>query len=57
MGGRSLRARGQAIPPRLVEETFMSYRAPVGETVFFLEHCTSLNALAGKGDFTDLSTG
>ena len=34
----------------------MSYRAPVGETVFFLEHCTSLNALAGKGDLSDLST-
>jgi acyl-CoA dehydrogenase len=34
----------------------MSYRAPVGETVFFLENCTSLNALAGKGDLPDLST-
>jgi butyryl-CoA dehydrogenase len=34
----------------------MSYRAPVGETVFFLEHCTSLSALAGKGELSDLST-
>ena len=34
----------------------MSYRAPVGETVFFLEHCTSLNELAGKGELADLST-
>ena len=34
----------------------MSYRAPVGETVFFMEHCTSLNELAGKGDLADLST-
>ena len=34
----------------------MGYRAPVGETVFFLEHCTSLNALAGKGELADLST-
>jgi acyl-CoA dehydrogenase len=34
----------------------MSYRAPVGETVFFIENCTSLPALAGKGDLADLST-
>lgn len=33
----------------------MAYRAPVGETVFFLEHCTSLNELAGQGAHTDLS--
>jgi acyl-CoA dehydrogenase len=35
---------------------FMAYRAPVGETVFFLENCTSLGALAGKGALADLST-
>jgi acyl-CoA dehydrogenase len=34
----------------------MGYRAPVGETVFFLENCTSLNELAGKGALADLST-
>jgi acyl-CoA dehydrogenase len=37
------------------EETFMAYRAPVGETVFFLEHCTSLKSLAGRGAHADLS--
>jgi acyl-CoA dehydrogenase len=56
LGGRSLSGRGQAILSHSVEETFMSYRAPVGETVFFLENCTSLGALAGKGELTDLST-
>jgi acyl-CoA dehydrogenase len=40
----------------MVEETFMPYRAPVGETVFFLDHCTSLPALAGKGELSELST-
>ncbi len=34
----------------------MSYRAPVGETVFFLDHCTSLPTLAGKGELSELST-
>ncbi|MCC6948185.1 MAG: acyl-CoA dehydrogenase [Bradyrhizobiaceae bacterium] len=33
----------------------MAYRAPVGETVFFLEHCTSLKELAGHGAHADLS--
>src|SRR5690606_26680895 len=43
-------------PRCMVEETFMSYRAPVGETVFFLDHCTSLPQLAGKGGLSELST-
>jgi butyryl-CoA dehydrogenase len=34
----------------------MPYRAPVNETVFFLDHCTSLPALAGKGALSELST-
>jgi butyryl-CoA dehydrogenase len=33
----------------------MPYRAPVAETVFFIDHCTSLKALAGKGDLADVS--
>jgi butyryl-CoA dehydrogenase len=33
----------------------MSYRAPVAETVFFIDHCTSLKALAGKGALADVS--
>ncbi len=33
----------------------MAYRAPVAETVFFLEHCTSLGRLAGKGALAELS--
>jgi len=34
----------------------MPYRAPVGETVFFLDHCTSMPSLAGKGALSELST-
>ncbi|MBX3514501.1 MAG: acyl-CoA dehydrogenase [Xanthobacteraceae bacterium] len=33
----------------------MSYRAPVSETLFFLDHCTSFNAIAGKGAQAELS--
>ncbi|HEV2000154.1 MAG TPA: acyl-CoA dehydrogenase family protein, partial [Xanthobacteraceae bacterium] len=33
----------------------MAYRAPVAETVFFLDNCTSLGRLAGKGALADLS--
>jgi len=33
----------------------MTYRAPVSETLFFMEHCTSLNQIAGKGAQADLS--
>jgi acyl-CoA dehydrogenase len=33
----------------------MPYRAPVAETVFFIDHCTSLKALAGKGELADVS--
>ncbi len=33
----------------------MTYRAPVSETLFFMEHCTSLNEIAGKGAQADLS--
>lgn len=33
----------------------MTYRAPVTETLFFLEHCTALNRIAGKGAQADLS--
>ncbi|MEX0590146.1 MAG: acyl-CoA dehydrogenase [Xanthobacteraceae bacterium] len=33
----------------------MTYRAPVAETVFFLDHCTSLKALSGKGALADVS--
>ena len=33
----------------------MTYRAPVSETLFFLEHCTALNRIAGKGAQADLS--
>ncbi len=33
----------------------MTYRAPVSETLFFLEHCTGLNDIAGKGEQADLS--
>jgi butyryl-CoA dehydrogenase len=33
----------------------MPYRAPVAETVFFIDHCTSLKELAGKGDLADVS--
>ncbi|HRF07877.1 MAG TPA: acyl-CoA dehydrogenase family protein, partial [Xanthobacteraceae bacterium] len=33
----------------------MSYRAPVSETMFFLEHATSFNEIAGKGAQADLS--
>ncbi len=33
----------------------MTYRAPVSETLFFLEHCTGLNKLAGQGAQADLS--
>ncbi len=33
----------------------MTYRAPVSETLFFLEHCSSLNDIAGKGAQADLS--
>ncbi len=33
----------------------MTYRAPVSETLFFMEHCTSLNDIAGKGAQADLS--
>ena len=34
----------------------MTYQAPVAESVFFLEHCTSLKRLAGKGALADLSS-
>ncbi|HXL68509.1 MAG TPA: acyl-CoA dehydrogenase [Xanthobacteraceae bacterium] len=34
----------------------MAYRAPVAETVFFLDNCTSLGRLAGKGALAELST-
>lgn len=33
----------------------MTYRAPVSETLFFMEHCTALNRIAGKGAQADLS--
>ena len=33
----------------------MPYRAPVAETMFFIDHCTSLKALAGKGELADVS--
>jgi acyl-CoA dehydrogenase len=33
----------------------MTYRAPVSETLFFLEHCTGLPKIAGKGAQADLS--
>jgi len=33
----------------------MTYRAPVAEILFFLEHCTSLRKLAGRGALADLS--
>ncbi len=33
----------------------MTYRAPVADAAFFLEHCTSLKALAGKGALADVS--
>jgi acyl-CoA dehydrogenase len=33
----------------------MTYRAPVSEMMFFLEHCTSLSEIAGKGAQADLS--
>ncbi|MBX3534408.1 MAG: acyl-CoA dehydrogenase [Xanthobacteraceae bacterium] len=33
----------------------MTYRAPVSETLFFLDHCTSFNAIAGKGAQAELS--
>ncbi len=33
----------------------MTYSAPVAETAFFLEHCTSLKKLAGSGAVADLS--
>jgi alkylation response protein AidB-like acyl-CoA dehydrogenase len=33
----------------------MAYRAPVAETVFFLDNCTSLGALAGHGALAELS--
>ncbi len=33
----------------------MSYRAPVAEAVFFLEHCTSLKRLAGQGALAEFS--
>lgn len=33
----------------------MTYRAPVAETAFFLEHCTSLKALSGNGALADVS--
>lgn len=33
----------------------MTYRAPLSETMFFLEHCTSLKNIAGKGAQADLS--
>jgi acyl-CoA dehydrogenase len=34
----------------------MPYRAPVAETVFFLDNCTSLKSLAGQGALTDISS-
>ncbi len=34
----------------------MSYRAPVAEIAFFLDRCTSLPALAGRGALSELST-
>ena len=33
----------------------MTYSAPVAETAFFLEHCTSLKKLAGSGAVADLT--
>lgn len=33
----------------------MTYRAPVSETLFFMEHCTALPEIAGKGAQADLS--
>jgi alkylation response protein AidB-like acyl-CoA dehydrogenase len=33
----------------------VTYAAPVAETAFFLEHCTSLKKLAGSGVIADLS--
>ncbi len=33
----------------------MTYRAPVADAAFFLEHCTSLKALSGKGALADVS--
>ena len=33
----------------------MTYRAPLSETMFFLEHCTSLKDIAGRGAQADLS--
>jgi acyl-CoA dehydrogenase len=55
VGGRSWRGFGQAPEIAFEAETTMPYRAPVAETVFFLDHCTSLKALAGKGALADLS--
>ena len=34
----------------------MSYRAPVSETMFFLEHCTAFNKIAGQGAQAELSS-
>src|ERR1700690_4333760 len=33
----------------------MTYHAPVSESFFFLEHCTSLKRLAARGAIADLS--
>jgi acyl-CoA dehydrogenase len=33
----------------------MTYRAPIADTAFFLEHCTSLKTLEGKGALADIS--
>src|SRR5580704_2636953 len=43
-----------ATPARAGGET-MTYHAPVLESFFFLEHCTSLKRLAASGAFADLS--
>jgi acyl-CoA dehydrogenase len=54
MAGMALWRAKLKRPEKSGSET-MTYRAPVSETLFFLDHCTSLNQIAGKGAQADLS--
>jgi acyl-CoA dehydrogenase len=54
-GFSNLRRLGSSRGSSGIWEETMEYRAPVAEAAFFLDHCTSLKRLAGKGASADLS--